>query len=116
MAEFKDRLKQLRIEKGLTQQELADLIRAGNLTTISSWERGANFPKVTSSRVALGNYERGEREPNKSSIISLAEFFDVTIDYLLGVSDERVPVKNHLSKFTTDELIGEILKRAVKND
>ena len=113
MAEFKDRLKQLRKEKGLTQQELGIHFEVSGVA-IMRYEKGQRSP--TLSYRSVRRYENGETDSNGASIISLADFFNVTTDYLLGVSDERVPVKNHLSKFTTDELIGEILKRAVKND
>ena len=32
-------------------------------------------------------YERGEREPNVSVLIALADYFDVSIDYLVGRTD-----------------------------
>ena len=70
MAEFKDRLKQLRKERGLTQKELAEIFKT--------------------TGVAIGRYEKGLREPNNlDTLIGLAQFFDVSTDYLLGLSDER---------------------------
>lgn len=36
------------------------------------------------SKNAIGRYERGEREPSLSALVSIAEFFDVTIDDLVG--------------------------------
>lgn len=38
---------------------------------------------------AVRRYERGEAEPTLSSLVLLAEFFDVTIDYLIGREIER---------------------------
>lgn len=32
-------------------------------------------------------YENGEREPNASAIIALANYFEVSTDYLLGITD-----------------------------
>lgn len=32
-------------------------------------------------------YEGGEREPNVASLIALADFFDVSLDYLMGRTD-----------------------------
>lgn len=58
------RLAELRSAKGLTQQQLADLT---GLT-----------------RGRLNNYEQGTREPDLVTLQSLADFFDVTTDYLLG--------------------------------
>ncbi len=34
-------------------------------------------------------YERGEREPTASVLVQMADFYDVTLDYLVGRSDER---------------------------
>ena len=37
---------------------------------------------------ALRNYEHGDREPNIDALIALADYFDVSIDYLVGRSDD----------------------------
>lgn len=34
------------------------------------------------------NYEGGQREPNFSTLVALADYFGVTTDYLLGRTDE----------------------------
>lgn len=67
MGKFNERLKELRIERGLTQAQLAN-------------ETGL-------SRSAIGFWENGERIPLASVIITLAKYFQVTTDYLLGVTD-----------------------------
>ena len=36
---------------------------------------------------ALKYYSSGEREPSRSTLISLADYFDVSLDYLVGRSD-----------------------------
>lgn len=36
------------------------------------------------SRNMIGMYERGEKEPSLSSLVEIADFFDVSVDYLLG--------------------------------
>lgn len=64
---FKENLKSLRQEKGLGQVSLANLIRVSK-GTISLWENGI-------------------REPSMSSLIALADFFNCTIDYLVGRED-----------------------------
>ena len=38
---------------------------------------------------AIRRYERGEREPKLSTLIQIADFFGVTIDYLAGRTDEK---------------------------
>lgn len=64
---FAENLKLLRKEKGIGQIELAKELGVSN-GIISLWENGL-------------------REPNMFSLISIAKFFDVTIDYLVGLED-----------------------------
>ena len=68
MKKFCERLKELRAEKGLTQAQLAS-------------ETGL-------SRSGIGFWENGERVPLATVVIVLAKYFNVTTDYLLGISDE----------------------------
>ena len=64
---FGSRLKELRIEKNLSQADLA-------LET-----------KLT--QVAIAYWETEQRTPNAQAIIILARYFNVTTDYLLGEKD-----------------------------
>ena len=66
--DFSERLKQLRLSHGISQQALAF--------------------KVNISDTALQNYEYGKRKPTFDALISLADFFDVSLDYLVGRSDD----------------------------
>lgn len=70
---LKDRLKQLRIEKGKTQKEMAK--------------------DLGTTDVSIGRYESGTREPKTDILNALADYFDVTTDYLLGRTDEKRPKK-----------------------
>ena len=63
-----NRLKELRIKKGVTQKELAEML---SLT-----------PK------AVSFYELGQRQIPNDTLAFLADYFGVTVDYLLGRSDE----------------------------
>lgn len=64
---FAERLKELREERGLTQRELSEVLKVHH-TAIRNWET------------------RGS-ETNFSMLIKIADFFDVSIDYLLGRVD-----------------------------
>ena len=64
MNKFSERLKELREEKNLTQKELAD--------------------KVLVSQAAIARWEEGKRSPNLDALILIANFFDVSLDYLVG--------------------------------
>ena len=66
--DFYKRVKELREEKGLSQKEVAVLLNVSH-QFVSSWERDRNRPC----------YE---------ILVTVADFFDVTIDYLLGREDE----------------------------
>lgn len=81
---FQQIFKELRQEKGLTQAQLAERLNytQGN---ISGWENGTVEPKATALTV-------------------IAEFFGVTIEYLLGVTDEfNTPVAAPGDNLTASE-------------
>lgn len=67
MKKFAVRLRELRIERGLSQEQLE------KLTGIS--------------QTAITYWETGRRVPNAKAVLILAKFFDVTTDYLLGAAD-----------------------------
>ncbi|MBQ3235882.1 MAG: helix-turn-helix transcriptional regulator [Clostridia bacterium] len=67
MDKFKDRLKELRIDKGISQLELS---------------QGTGL-----SQAAIALWENGKRVPNANVVIVLAKYFNVTADYLLGLED-----------------------------
>ena len=67
MKKFAERLKELRNEKNLSQAQLA---------------------KVTGlSHTAIVYWETEQRVPNANAIVTLAAYFNVTTDYLLGVEN-----------------------------
>jgi len=70
MGVFSERLKQLRLERGENQSDVAAILR-----------------------VSVQSYSAYEaiREPKYDSLIKLARHFDVTTDYLLGFSEVRKP-------------------------
>ena len=49
------------------------------------------------SRESLSYYENGKREPSLSLLVSMSKYFNVSIDYLFGKTDERsVPTKDEV--------------------
>ena len=64
---YGERLKKLRKERKVPQKELADLLGVG--------VRGYQF------------YEAEDTEPKIAMLIALANFYDVSIDYLVGRTD-----------------------------
>lgn len=69
MSEFYRRLRQLRGERQLTQQELADALGI--------------------SKSSVNMYERGEREPGLDLLEKIAGFFGVDVDDLLGLRPQQ---------------------------
>lgn len=69
-----NKIKQLRLDNNLLQSDLADILNVGQ-GTISNWENG-------------------KTEPDQESLKLIAQHFNVSLDYLLGFSDEKnsVPV------------------------
>ena len=67
MAEFKDRLKILRTNEGLSQRGLAE--------------------KLNMSKSSISMYEGGQRKPDFEALETIADFFNVDIDYLTGRKD-----------------------------
>lgn len=81
MADFAERLKQLRIQKGNSQQEIADLLNV-NKMTISGYERGIRRPAGENAREI---YE------------TLADYFNVDTSFLMGLSDVTIRLTNPLN-------------------
>ncbi len=62
------RLKELREERDLTQNDVATAINT--------------------TRTNVGRWEKGENEPSANFVVRLADFFEVSTDYLLGREDD----------------------------
>ena len=96
---FKDVLKQLRESRGLTQEELAKIIG----TTAGS----------------IGNYEQGTRIPRNPIMRKIANYFEVSIDYLLGFEgyDKSQDITNSILSYvgsdTTKQEIANTLKEVL---
>jgi len=61
---FSQRLRELRKEKNLTQKELAEAL------------------DMTQRKISY--YEMGGSDPSTSTLLKIAKYFDVSVDYLLG--------------------------------
>ncbi len=67
MSIFSIRINQLKVDKNLLQREIAD--------------------GVGMSLRTYQHYEKGQQEPKMSSLIAIADYFGVSIDYLVGRTD-----------------------------
>ena len=70
MKVFGERLKELRLKRNMTQDELGLIFEN---------------PKAQST---IGTWERGTRQCSFEDLVKLSNFFNVTTDYLLGITDE----------------------------
>ncbi len=86
MSTFGITLKKLRTSQGLTQTQLADKL-------------GLSFSTISM-------YERGEREPDFETMESIADYFNVSMDYLHGKNKYKAPTITE--DIVTFPIIGEI--------
>lgn len=92
MGNFYKVLKSLRTANGMTQDELAQVLKI--------------------SRSTVGMYEKGDREPDYETLESIADYFNVDIDYLLGRTNKTTRIVNPMTlaahfdgdEYTADEL------------
>lgn len=64
---FANRLKKLRTSRGLTMEALAK--------------------EIHGTKAAIGNFENTNKKPSLDALIALSDYFDVSIDYLVGRTD-----------------------------
>ena len=83
---FGDNLKKLRTDNQITQSELAKALGVSPST--------------------VGMYETGEREPNFETEEKIADYFNVSLDYLRGKTDKQNPdnVKDAVNKILDGEI------------
>ena len=94
-----ERLKDLRVEKGLKLEELAE--------------------QTGISKSALGSYEYDEdryKEINHGSLLKLADYYQVSVDYLMGLTDNREYLDTPLAELhLTDEAVDLLKSGRVNN-
>ena len=90
------RIKLLRKERGLTLEQLA---------------KDLNTAPITLSR-----YENELRDPKCEVLKSLAEYFDVSVDYLIGNSDIRNKAENPYEVNDLKDIMDDILTKVGENN
>ncbi len=73
------RLKDLREDRDLTQREVADLLHIKQNT--------------------YSQYENGQRQIPVSALVVLARFYNTSVDYILGETDQIKPYQNQNHRF-----------------
>lgn len=66
---FANKIKNLREDSDMTQTDVAKLLKI--------------------SQRAYSHYERGDREMSLESIVHIADYYDVSVDYLLGRTNKK---------------------------
>lgn len=66
---FAERIRELRLERRLTQEEVGEIIGV--------------------KRYSIYSYEKGRACPEMKSLVALADYFDVSMDYLAGRTDKK---------------------------
>ncbi len=81
---YKNRIAALRKNRNLTQDDMS--------TTLGI------------SRAALSHYEKGRREPDYDTLITIADFFKVSLDYIMGRTDDPLASLDPDTRAFTDRL------------
>ena len=80
-----ENLRKLRVENGISQQQLGEALLV--------------------SQQSINKYENHNVEPDVQGLISIAEYFDVSLDYLVGRTEIREMVdKMKMSELTDEEM------------
>lgn len=94
--EFGKIISALRAEKGIYQKELADYLKV-SIGTIS-------------------NYEQGIHSPDFDTLCKLADYYDVSIDYMMGRTDIRACTKDLERPLTDNYTIADLLNTTLQLD
>lgn len=68
---YNERIKDIREDHDITQAELAKILEISDVT--------------------LQSYEYGKSEPRIKTLIKIAKYFNTSIDYIAGITNERKP-------------------------
>ena len=89
------RIKELRIQRNLLQKDVAEILNC--------------------STPVYCRYEKGEREPPFVSIQKLAEFYGVTVDYLMGADTVEAPAQPTPPQQKQDPILAALAKLNPEN-
>ena len=90
---FPSKLKGLRIDKNLTQQQVSEALQI--------------------SRATLGHWEIGRSQPDLDELVKISNYFNCTLDYLI---DPAIPKDHILYKNGIDKRIYKEIQKEVKEE
>lgn len=91
MSIFSTNFYQLRVDNGYTLDSLAKAINKS---------KGTNFTKSTFSK-----WEHGSTEPSFQNIVPIADFFNVSVDWLIGINDALESKYSHINTAAVADLM-----------
>lgn len=91
---FGEKLYQLRVERGIYQKELAVYLKV-SVGTIS-------------------NYENGVHSPDLDALCLIADYFHVSVDYLLGRTEYTAPLEELNEELVNQYTVGSILNTIIE--
>jgi transcriptional regulator with XRE-family HTH domain len=91
---FGERLKKVRIDRGLRQEDIGAIVHVGK-STVSQWENNIHVPDI-------------------ETIVKIANYLNVTSDYLLGLSDNPTPIET-IAAHRSDDPMSELPEEARKS-
>lgn len=94
--EFGEFLAELRKEKGILQKEVASYL---NMTVAT-----------------ISNYEKGVHSPDLNTLIKLADFFNVSTDYLLQRTKYKAGIDSLNKELSADYTLGDLLNTTLELD
>ncbi len=90
MSKLPERLKELREEKGLSRRALVEIL--------------CNDMLVATTPSSYGRYEKGKRTPDVELLTKLCLYYNVSFDYILGITNVRTPDPDVLAASETTGL------------
>ena len=90
------KIKELRVEKGIDQQTLAQALKIG--------------------KGSISNWEVGRTEPSIDYILSLADYFEVSTDYLLGRSNDLGIVQTNANLTQFENMLLSVVGKLSRDD
>lgn len=90
------KIKELRVEKGIDQQTLAQALKIG--------------------KGSISNWEVGRTEPSIDYILSLADYFEVSTDYLLGRSNDIGIVQTNANLTQFENMLLSVVGKLSRDD
>lgn len=90
MVEIGELVAELRQDRGITQKQLGKILSVSTGT--------------------ISNYENGVHYPDLEKLVQLADFFQVSTDYLLGRREEQAVVQIQGSREPKDEIQADIIR------